>query len=415
MRYLHWETNYFEQLSGVARKNFVQEMKIIKYLYVQGSKTNAEICRHLKISAPTSFSILNELIDDNLIEKKGFGKSNGGRKPDLYAVKDDALFVLAIEMGNYKTKMSIFNNNNRNITGIQTYSLNLDNDSRTIDQLYDYANSLIISSGIDAAKLIGIGISMPGLVDSHKGINYTYLRPGKKPVRQILEEKFNRPVFIENDAKAVALAEYRFGLAKGKKNVLVVYLDWGVGLGLILDGKLFRGTSGFAGEFGHIPIIENGELCHCGKQGCLETIASGATLVKLAKEGLKSGIHSKLINIVDNDPDKIDFQLIVEAALNGDQYAINLLSQLGFNLGKGMAVLIQLFNPELIILGGRLAKAKQYLTTPIQQALNIYSLQQLRDKVSIAATEIGQNVGMMGAVAVVMENIFENYLKPAVK
>jgi glucokinase-like ROK family protein len=411
MDYLHWENTLVEKLNGVEKKKFLQETRIIKYLYVNGPKTNAEICRHIKISAPKSFAILNELIQKNLIEKQGRGISIGGRKPDLYGIKDDSMFVLAIEMDRYKTRMSVFNNNNKNLSGIRTYSLPLDNDMKTVDKLYEYASELIKSSGIDYSKLIGIGISMPGLINAHKGINYTYFHFGKKPVKEILQAKFNRPVFIENDAKAIALAEHRFGLAKGKKDVMVILLDWGIGLGLILDGKLYRGVSGFSGELSHIPMSEDGILCHCGKTGCFETIAAGTAVARLAKDGIKAGKSSMLNSLTDNDSDKIEPALVVNAAIQGDQFAINILSEVGINLGKGIAILIQLFNPELIILGGPIAAAGQYITTPVQQSLNIYCMRQLSDKTSIVVSEMGQNVGIMGAVAVVMESVFENYIK----
>jgi glucokinase-like ROK family protein len=415
MEYLHWENSYIEQLNGVERKNFIQEIRIIKYLYVNGPMTNADICRHLKISAPKSFSILNELICKGVLEKQGLGESNGGRKPDLYGIKNDSLFVLAIDVDTYETKMSIFDGANNNVTGIQTYSIPLKNGIATLDTFYEYAKELIKSSGINPLKLVCVGISMPGLVNARKGTNYTYLNLGEKSIRKILEEKFNRPVFIENDAKAIALAEHRFGLAKGKKDVMVLYLDWGIGLGLILNGKLYRGTSGFAGEFGHIPIVENGALCHCGKRGCLETIASGVTIAKLVKKGAELGKSLIFSNIKEGEIDKIDAKQVVDAAINGDQFAINILSEVGFNLGKGIAILIQLFNPELVILGGRISEARQYITIPIQQSLNTYCMKQLNEQTSIVVSEMGQNVGVMGAVAIVMENIFEHYIKASSK
>lgn len=411
MNYFHWENTYLEELKGLEKKKFIQKIKIVKYLYVQGPNTNADICRHLKISAPKSFSLLNELISSDMIEKQGRGISIGGRKPDLYGIKENSLFVLSIDMGLYKTRMSIFDNKNTNITGIQTYSINLDNNPGTVDKLVEHANALIKESGIDPIKLMGVGISMPGLVDAHRGINYTFLNFGEKPIRDILTKKFNRPVFIENDAKAAALAEYRFGLAKDRKNVLFLYLEWGIGLGMILDGKLYRGSTGFAGEFSHIPMIEEGVLCHCGKHGCLETVASGTTIARLAKEGILAGKSSIMNAMIDNDPEKIEIKLVVDAACRGDQYAISILSEVGFNLGKGIAVLIQLFNPELIILGGRVSEAGQYITTPIQQSLNTYCMQQIREKTDIQVSEMRQNVGIKGAVAIVMEDIFEKQLK----
>ncbi len=415
MNYLNWENIYLDELTGVNRKKHIQKIKIIKYLYVHGSKSNADICSRLKISSPTSLGIINELTEEGLVEKQGKGKSIGGRKPDLFGIKDNSLFVLGIELGKYKTKMCIFNNNNVSITDIVTFPPQLDNEPGTPDHLYQQATNLITSSGIDPLKLIGIGINMPGLVDSKNGINYTYLNFGEKSIRQILEEKFNRPVYIENDAKAVALAEHRFGLAKGKRDALVIFLDWGIGLGIIQDGKLYRGSSGFAGEFSHIPFTENGQLCRCGKQGCLETIASGTALARMVKDGIINGRTSLLTSLAENDLDNIEPDMVVDAANKGDQYAINLLSEIGMNLGKGLSILIQLFNPETIILGGRIAEAREYLTTPIQQSLNIYCMPQLREKTSIVTSELGQTVGIMGAVAMVMENIFEDYIRTSTK
>lgn len=358
---------------------------------------------------------MNELTNKGLIEKQGRGESIGGRKPDLYGIKDDALYVLGIEMGKYKTKMSVFNGVNTNVTGIYSFPIQIDNTLETIDKLYNNASELIKNSGINPLKLIAVGISMPGLVDSRKGANYTYLNFRDKTVKDILQAKFKLPVFIENDAKAVALAEYRFGQAKGKRDVLSIFWDWGIGLGLILDGKLYRGTHGFAGEFSHIPMVEDGILCQCGKQGCLETVASGFALSRLAIDGIRLGKTSIAHYLPEEDLDKIEARLVVDAATKGDQYAINILAEIGYNLGKGLAILIQLFNPEMVILGGRIAEAGEYITTPIQQSLNTYCMRQLKEPSSVVVSDLGQNVGIMGPVAVVMENIFEYYIKTSSK
>lgn len=412
---LHWNKKYVEQLSAVERKKFSLELKIIKYLYVNGAKTNAEICSHLKISSPSSIAILNELICNNLIEKQGKGDSNGGRKPDLFGIKDNALYVLGMEVGKYETKMAVFNATNAFITDVVSYPILLDNDLKTIDALYNHASDLIKSSGIDPSKLMAVGISIPGLVNSSKGINYTYLNFEGTTMAELLQKKFDRPVFVENDAKAIALAEYRFGLAKGKKNVLSIFLDWGIGLGLIVDGKLYRGSLGLSGEFGHIPMIEDGILCTCGKQGCLETVASGTALSRLAMEGIKAGKTSIVMNRANESSDKVDASLVVQAAHNGDQYAINILAEVGNHLGKGLSILIQLFNPELIILGGKIAEAGDYITTPIQQSLNKYCIRQLKESSPVITSEMKQNIGLMGTIAVIMENIFEYFIKTSAK
>lgn len=255
---------------------------------------------------------------------------------------------------------------------------------------------------------MGVGVSMPGLVSTEEGKNLTYflMDQEKDSLKEALEKRFLKPVVIFNDANSACLAEFRFGLAKNKKDVLVISMDWGIGLGIIMGGKLQTGTSGFAGEFGHIPIVENGTLCYCGKTGCLETIASGITLINRAKERLNEGQPTILSSLVNEDLKNLEPDLIVEAANKGDQFAINLLSEIGSNLGKGLAILIQIFNPELIILGGQIAEAAQFITTPVQQSINFYAKIQLKDRTEVILSELGKKSSLLGVSLAVMDQIF---------
>jgi glucokinase-like ROK family protein len=317
-------------------------------------------------------------------------------------------------MEQFKTRMAIFDNNNQIITGVHTFAIELTADLGALPQLHEHAQELIRKSGIELKKLVGVGISMPGLVDSKEGNNHTYLlTAGEESLQQLLEEQFGKPVFLQNDAKSAALAEYRFGLAHGQRDVLVLSMDWGIGMGVILDGKLRSGASGFAGEFGHIPLVDGGALCHCGKRGCLETVASGSAIVRIAKAGIQAGQHTMLSQLPAEQVANLQPEHVYEAAHQGDQFAINTLAEVGTNLGKGIAILTQLFNPELIILGGEVAPAKQFILPNIQQAINTYCMAQLRERTSLVVSELGNNAVILGSVATVMENIFESYLELA--
>lgn len=406
---------YLDTLSNIERKKYLQKVKLVKLLHSEGAKCNADICRILNISSPTSIILLSELVCEGLVEKKGKGRSVGGRKPDLYSLRNNSFFVLCIEMERFKTKMAILDNNNNNITGIMTFPLHITRDKSAIFQLHEIAGKLIRTSGIDTNKLAGVGISMPGLVDSNAGENYTYLVSDdeSKSLKDILEEKFQKPVYIQNDVKTNALAECRFGLALNKKNVLVLLMDWGIGLGIIMDGKLQSGMSGFAGEIGHIPFVNDGELCHCGKRGCLETVASGIALARMAKKGIQSGQTSLLNKLSEEEIDQIEPHIVIDAANKGDQYAINILSEVGQNLGKAVATLIQLYNPELIILGGKIAEARQYITIPMRHAINTYCMTRIRENTKIVLSELGHDSGLLGSASIVMENTFEKQIELA--
>lgn len=404
-----------EKSSNVERKKHQQKIKILQNLYFQGAQTNTEICENFNISSPTSIRLLNQLIEEGWVKKEGRGKSAGGRKPDLYRLEENCFYIIGIQLERFKIKMAIFDNHNNKIAEFEDLPFQIEEEVSIADHLYEKTNDLLKDSGIDTEKLLGIGISMPGLVSAQEGKNFTYFlnEEESESLEEVLKRKLGKPVYILNDAKSACLAESNFGLANQKKNVLVISMDWGIGLGIIIDGKMHHGSSGFAGEFGHIPLIDEGLLCHCGKRGCLETVASGMALARMAKEGIKAGESSILSKFSEKEIERLQPQTIIDAANKGDQFAINILSEVGINLGKGIAILIQLFNPELIILEGKFADAQQFITTPIQQSMNTYCMAQLREKTNISLSTLGEDSVLLGSVATVMENIFGKQISMA--
>ncbi|MFO8002344.1 MAG: ROK family protein [Marinilabilia sp.] len=402
-----FNNSLLERLSGLEKKKYLLSVRILKFLYFQGHNPVADICRHLKISTPNGIAMLTELMERKLIEKKGYGASKGGRKPELYGLCNDAFYVLSVDMDVHRTRLCVFNSNNERITPVRDFDLELDNDPRTGELLVDEIEKYLETSGIDRTGILGVGVSFPGLVDAPNGRNFTYFNFNDQPVASFLKKKLQLPVFVENDAKAVALAVWRFGVARNEKDVLVLLLDWGIGLGMILNGKLYRGDSGFAGEFSHIPMVENGESCICGKNGCLQTVAAGSALVKNAKEGIMEGKSSLMSHYAGDRIEEVTLNTVVDSALKGDQFAINLLSETGEYLGKGIAILIQLFNPGMIVLGGKMAEAGHFLSIPIQQSVNTYSMHQISEGVRIKKSDMGKGIGLNGAMAVVMEDVFD--------
>jgi len=400
------------EIGNVDRKKYRQKLRIIKHLFLNGDTSNAGICSRFSLSLPTSMGLINQLLSEGIISKKGQGKSEGGRKPDLYGLVNDSFFVLSIHIGRYGLKLALIDNNHR-LVAENSLILDISKASDIVDILHENSLELFKNAHIDLKQIMGVGISMPGLVSTHEGKNFTYYLQEQEPesLREKLARKFDKSVVILNDAKSACLAEYRFGQAKDKKNALVISMDWGIGLGIIMGGKMQDGASGFSGEFGHIPFFDEGLLCHCGKRGCLETEASGLALVRKTKEGLQNGQISTLSDLSQKDFDKMDPTMVIDAANKGDQFAINMLSQLGIDLGKGIAVLIQLFNPEIIVLEGKIAEAKQFITTPIQQSMNTYCMMQLKEKTTIALSELGSNSNLYGATIAAVENVFKTHME----
>jgi glucokinase-like ROK family protein len=395
--------------SVVEIKNYLNKFKIIKLLYNDGNNTANNIAQLVGISLPTVALLLGDLLEEKLVVKRGRGESQGGRKPDLYGLADDSFFILVLDLGKFSAKATIYNTKNEKVSTIHHLKVALNNEAKTIDQIIHLVKETIDQSAIQEDKIIAIGISMPGLVDSIAGINHTYLKSGDNTLREQLEEKLGRKVYIENDARAKTLAEFKYGQKENHRNVLGIFVDWGIGLGIVIDRKLYRGYSGFAGEFSHSPLFDSNEIsCSCGKKGCLETVASGTAVVRMAKEAILNDKETILARMALEKGDAPDTEWVVEAALAGDQKAIRILSEVGFNLGKGIALLIQLLNPELVILGGAIAEAKNYILTPIHQALNIYCMSKLSEKTEIKFSTLGKEAGLKGALAIVSEHIFED-------
>lgn len=399
---------YFEKsnINIVEQKNNSQKRKIIRYLYFYGVMANTDLGRYVKLSTPKIISLLNELKNEGLVEELGQGNSSGGRRPNLYGNKADAFYIVAISISIHKILVSIFNAKNQKIADDQGLPLTISQGISIIDLIVAFTEKILCEKQIPRDKILGIGIEMPGLVDSETGINKTYLS-SVEPVAELFRKKFGLEVLIENDAKSRTFAELRLGAAYSKKNVMSVHLDWGIGLGIIVNGKLYKGRDGFAGEFGHIPMVENGIMCKCGKQGCLETFASGTAIVQTAKEGMKAGRSSLLGQLVGGNVDNIEIREVIQAATMGDQFSISILANAGHWLGKGLAYLIQIFNPELIILGGQLSEASQFILPAIQQSIHIFCNPELGNHIQVKVSELGVQAGIQGVAALLLERVLD--------
>jgi predicted NBD/HSP70 family sugar kinase len=387
----------------MKRKNNAYKKLIIKSLYVKKALSCAELSSSLEKSLPVTTQLLNSLAEEGYVIETGYAISTGGRKPVMYALNPDILYVISVAMDQYVTRIAIMNMKNEFITPVEKYELPLLNNNSALSLLVEKIEYLINISGIPKSKFAGIGIGMPGFIDVKRGLNHTYLFTDGKSIADYVSAKIAIPVFIDNDSSIIALAELKFGAARETKNAMVVNVGWGIGLGVILNGELYRGHNGFAGEFSHIPLLFNGKLCNCGKSGCLETEASLLIVVARALEGLRTSQVTKLKELPTDDLGQALLKTI-KAAHEGDQFAIGLLSDSGYIIGRGVSILIHLFNPEFVILSGRGSAAGKILVTPLQQAINEYCIPSLVEYTSIKISALGDDAELIGAAALVMEN-----------
>jgi predicted NBD/HSP70 family sugar kinase len=382
------------------------KQQVISTLYFEKTLSVVDLSNTIGKSVPHVTKVLLELMIEGLIEEVGFASSSGGRKPKVYALKAGTMYIIAIAMDQHYMKINIVDLLNNPVLPVESHELKLLNNDLALLELVNIINKAIEKSGIDREKILGVGIGIPGFTNTRLGINYSYLKPpGDESICDYLERELGVQVKIDNDASLIALSELKYGLARGKVEVMVINIGWGIGLGMIINGILFRGFTGHAGELSHIPISESDTLCECGKKGCLETEATLRVITERAIKDIKEGNVSGL----KYEPQLEQMsEVIMVAANKGDQYSIELLSDMGYKIGKAIAILIHIVNPELIVLSGRGADAGKILLAPIQQALNKYCIPRLSEYTNVKVSALGRKAELIGAAALVMENISES-------
>lgn len=258
-------------------------------------------------------------------------------------------YIVSVAMDQLITRLVIFNLAHESVLELQLLDLNIDEDPNAVNKLIDFISGCIDRSGFKKEDLIGIGIGMPGLVNAEKGINNSHLpTPSGENLGEYLEQKLQLPVYIDNDSSLITLAELHFGEAQGMQDALVVNVGWGTGLGIIMKGQLYRGSTGYAGEFSHIPLSKSNNLCSCGKRGCLEVDTSLLVMVDKAKAAIAEGAESSLERLFQ-DHSKHDGDHFLDAVVQQDPLAVSILSEASFQLGKGISTLIHILNPECIV------------------------------------------------------------------
>lgn len=376
--------------------------EIIRQLYYGKVSSCTDLSERTNKSIPLVTSAINYLIKVGLVEKKGYAPSSGGRRPLMYALKQDRLYVVTVAMDQLSTRIGIVDMQNNYVSGVEVVELRLLNNPQALQTLVDAVNRHIDQSGVQRHKIIGAGIGMPGLVNAIDGINYSYLPVSGKSLSQFLTDSLHMKVFIDNDSSLIALAEHRFGKARDFRNVMVINMGWGIGLGMIINGQLYRGDDGFAGEFSHIPISEKGSLCYCGKQGCLESEASLLAVADKALQGLRNGRRSRLAFLTDQNQLSVGNELM-DLANQGDQYAIELFMDAAYKIGRGLSILIHINNPKAIVLSGRGAKVGKLVTASIQQAITSYCIPRLANNTELQVSDFGYEAELIGAAILVME------------
>lgn len=383
-------------LSNIEGKSSNFKQKILGLCVNAGDYSIAELSKELNASIPTITRLVGELIEDGFLEDLGKMGTSGGRRPSIYGLNPSAGYIVGTDVRRNHISVAIINFKGNIIDCREDIPFSLRSTEESFRELCGFLTDYLGKMGIDSGQVLAYGINLSGRVNRNTGYSFSYFIGEDKPLSTTLEEMLGAPVFIENDSRAMAYGEYICGEYSKEKDMLFINVSWGLGMGVIIDGKLFYGKSGFSGEVGHFPMLDNGQICHCGKVGCLETGASGSALYRIVIEKLKEGKASVLSEKFNNG-EEITLDDILDALKEEDVLAIEAVEEIGSTLGRAIAGLINIFNPGSVTIGGWLSVAEEYLLLPVRTAINRHSLNIVNKDSVIRFSKLGKKAGPIGA------------------
>lgn len=380
---------------------------VLKEIRNHKSITKMDLINTFDLTPTAIGNIIDELIKADIIHKVGYGKSKGGRPPVLYAIKWDKVYVIAIAIGVQNISASLVN-----LKGEIRGEIIFDNsNSPLIERVYALIGILFEKAGEEGRKILGIGISAPGPVDSSSGVILTPPNlegANNLDITKLLEDRYKLSTILEVDANASALAEQWFGAVDLNKDILYIYNDQGLGGSLIINTRMYKGFGNGAGEIGHMTVDLDGPQCSCGNYGCLEILSSGIAIKKEVKAQIRRGFPTSLQNLYKDGVDKLELNNIVEYARNGDQLAKQTLDKAARYLGIGLSNAINLFSPDKVIFGGDVITLYPESIEIAEEVAKERSFSPLAKKIEFEKSKFNEHSNLIGAAATIQQKLFDN-------
>lgn len=397
-----WQVGSFQWMKQLNKA------AILNAIRLHGPIPRAEIAKLTKLTPPTVTNLVAELMEERLVVESALGESTGGRKPILLRINSAAFHVIGVYAGAKRILAVDANLDGQVMREVETKIPFSPSESVFLQLLRETVQKILEKSQTDGSTVLGIGIGMHGLVDPRRGLSLfaPNLKLENIAVKDFLEREFHLPVEVENDVRALALAESWFGQGRDTANFVCVNVGTGIGAAIVIDHQLYQGTSFTAGEIGHTTIDVNGPRCNCGNRGCLEVMAAGPALVRRAQLALHQGKPSLLGEWIQGKREELDGELIYRAAMNGDEVAISALAETGRYLGIGLANLINTLNPSLIILTGGVSRAGDFILNPLRETVQERALRAPRKAVTIVASRLGRNAAAVGGFTLILRKLF---------
>jgi glucokinase-like ROK family protein len=380
---------------------------VLNTLRLHAPISRARVANLTGLNRGTVSNIINTLIDEGLVLEREQEDSNVGRPPIALSLRPDGGAVIGLEIGVDFIDVLLTNFVAETLWEYRIETTPSQSQTSIISQAEQLVDQALSIANEKRLRPLGIGIGLPGLVNIRQGelIIAPNLKWKNVPLRLMWNQRFRLPIYIENEANLAALGEYYFGVARGTDDF--IYLSSGIGLGggIMIGGKLFRGGHGYAGEIGHIQRDRQGEQCGCGRVGCWETQVGPRAVLRRVKLELSTHPDQSLLEACQGDINNLTFELVVKFALEGNRICRQAVEEIAFNLGAGIADLVNIFNPELVVIGGSFILGREILQPIIEKTIFSIALPPCADSLRIAFSERGASACVLGAVAIVLDDI----------
>lgn len=403
---------------AVANKELIREINrfnILNTIRNAGAISRVELAEITGQSRAAVTNITARLLEEGLIYTKDtVERLERGRKRVRLAINAQAAYVVGVKLSSFRVSVAVTDMQaevqSHVIVPVRTKERSVE---FVADLIEDGIRHCVSEVGLQVGGISGIGIGLPGFIDSRSGTCFwsPLYQDCKLPLRELLESRFKIPTYIENDTNTVTLAHQWFGEGRGHDNFLVVTIEDGVGMGIVVNGQLYRGSRGFAAEFGHVVIDSEGLACRCGKRGCIEAYASNFSVVAAAQAALDAG-HWQCPG-----EGELNFDAVITAAEAGEAVPQAILAQAGTYLGRGIAGLVQLFNPSRIIMSGDGVKAGDLMFEPMRKAIDTHVNPGLRSDLEVVIHKWRDIDWARGAASLVLQELYKspfNRVRPVI-
>ena len=388
-------------------KNALTKKRIITYYMYNRSSTIPDLSKELDLSVPTVTKFIMEMCDEGYIMSYGKQETSEGRPPTLYGLTSDSGYFIGVDIKKFSLNIGLMNFVGDFVDLKMGIPYETENSPEGLNKLCGYITDFINHANIDKEKILNIGVNISGRVNPELGYSFSLFNFEERPLAEIMTEKIGYKVTIDNDTRAMTYGEMD-QVGERRKKYHLYKFELGTWSRIGNKWRYFYRKSGFSGEFGHFNVFDNEILCHCGKRGCLETEVSGAALHRKLVQCVQDGKQSILSKRILHGDTSLTLDEIISATNKEDLLCIELVEEIGQKLGRYLAGLINLLNPELVIIGGVLAQTGDYILQPIKSAVRKYSLNLVNKDSVIALSKLLDKAGVIGACMLSRRSMFES-------